>query len=881
MAARDYNNLKDHFLEGILMKTVMKFLSLLLCFELIMAPMIGSVVMPLQAQAQEKSCPAGQQYNSSVNRCLTKDTVIQANSNVDTCRNISDEGEKKNCYARNAKAIAEQDGGEDFSECMQISDENERKKCMRKQAGGASAGNIAGSAAKVALPLLFMVKALSDGKKFSQCKPASLMLLYAGGAALLVGEVVSFIQHGKNLRKMEEARKNLNVKENADNTDDNKVIASEAQSQAFELLAKNEDSIAQVTKTKKITYGIATGLFAAGAIMGTIETIQYNLARSTIATGGVGNAAAVVKAQETVLRLTCQEFKPSADGKKNIESAQTEVKNANDAAAKANKTAAADGKTADANSGGGNEKGGGIGIDSIISIVTMGAPLAMTLFQKKPEAAPAPSADPNSNLPGTEENQAQACGEGQAWSASKKQCIQVSAIDINEILNLKYKKKAAQNVKGAKSYAEMMQLLAEAENMDFESFSRPSYYDEELITESLKDVPFYVATAEYVSDVLIGKAHAEPSEAKVPASKAGGVAKVEGAKQTVKGIMDKAVYSPAGRLITNGLMGTWMGFMTAHMSKQQKLSESRAELLRKMKTDFDTQGGITNCSSADRSDPGKPSCYCFTSDNKPNPATMENKVCNMKLAGLKNELKSTTASTKVCVNQNMTADPACGCKRNNSCMKVSSFKMNGINPGTFKMMSAATSPANGLFNGNVAAGDMDAGSIGTNAARLKEVADKMATKVKDAKKNSDNLSNALMAASAGIPASGPGYSSGAGSLPSSPSAAAAALDKELKDTKGDAEITTAGSKNAGGPGFDVPADEEPEFGLSESAAADQEIEIAEVMGQELDMGNSDISTSSSTNIFEVLSNRYKRSGVKRLQGDDTKVDAAAATDIAE
>ena len=99
------------------MKTVMKFLSLLLCFELIMAPMVGSVVMPLQALAQEKTCPAGQQYNSSVNRCLTKDTVTNANNEVDSCRSISDEGQRKQCYENNAKTITAQGREEELARC--------------------------------------------------------------------------------------------------------------------------------------------------------------------------------------------------------------------------------------------------------------------------------------------------------------------------------------------------------------------------------------------------------------------------------------------------------------------------------------------------------------------------------------------------------------------------------------------------------------------------------------------------------------------------------------------------------------------------------------------------------------------------------------------
>ena len=66
-------------------------------------------------------------------------------------------------------------------------------------------------------------------------------------------------------------------------------------------------------------------------------------------------------------------------------------------------------------------------------------------------------------------------------------------------------------------------------------------------------------------------------------------------------------------------------------------------------------------------------------------------------------------------------------------------------------------------------------------------------------------------------------------------------------------------------------------------ASGEDIEVAEVMGKEIDTGDSDVNTSSHTNIFEVLSNRYQRSGMRRLfEGNSTApVDAPSKTELAD
>jgi hypothetical protein len=53
------------------------------------------------------------------------------------------------------------------------------------------------------------------------------------------------------------------------------------------------------------------------------------------------------------------------------------------------------------------------------------------------------------------------------------------------------------------------------------------------------------------------------------------------------------------------------------------------------------------------------------------------------------------------------------------------------------------------------------------------------------------------------------------------------------------------------------------------------------MNKELDMDQADINKGSDTNLFEVLSNRYQRSGMRRLFDVEgkTEADKPAKTDI--
>lgn len=67
----------------------------------------------------------------------------------------------------------------------------------------------------------------------------------------------------------------------------------------------------------------------------------------------------------------------------------------------------------------------------------------------------------------------------------------------------------------------------------------------------------------------------------------------------------------------------------------------------------------------------------------------------------------------------------------------------------------------------------------------------------------------------------------------------------------------------------------PDFGMSDDQAAQQDSQVADVMRKNLDYGGTDINNTPKANIFEVLTNRYQRSGMKRLFDENNSVPSEA------
>ena len=842
---------------------------------MILGPVQGSLFLPSIAHA----CPAGQ-VMASTGRCQVTTETLNDNNAATNCNG------DQTCLENNAKAKSEVTGESPFS-----NDEGEA--IWGKNGSGSVA-----SAVAIGIPLLIVGSVLlthSKRKKAgsdNRCRPASLLLMYAAAAALAVGEIYGFFHHKAKLDEIQAKWDKDVVKKETTSVDKKKTNATEAQSQAFEYLAQNEDQVANTAKTKKGFYIAATSLFAAGAIAATVEQVQLGIAKSKLKAmlPGVSPAAPDLatreQARQKIARLTC-----STD---------------DDLKGKNFKTSY-------------DEEG------NVISEAPKQPVLIEPKPEPDPELLAPAVTGPINN--GVEINLPEGSGGSNwQWTPQNPQNpqnpqrfespIKGSATDPHFAKYLpereieKMKQVAAYNISTAKDAEQLLQLVNELNAIELENYTKITYLEEDQ-AKDLKKVPLISEVTKHLSEAFMSSAYAEETacsatdaaaaaEADAAAEAAepekedtlgkvigiagtalplvlglksimGGV-KSQGGVPLAEGVMDskvqqsggwimKAIGKPYTRIAINGVLGIWMGFMAAHMQKVKEDSEARAIKLREMKEEFVSANGLLSCKEEDRKNSCKPICYCYTPDNKRNPDRAKDKVCANTYANMKYEPFGNEQNDRICLDQGSRIDPTCACRAKKSCMKITSrLNMSGFKPGTFKMISAGSGPAQDLFNGNVGAGNIS-DSAGINAAKIRNAASDLLKKTDPKAAKASNKFAAELAK--GLLAIGSGMSMGGGNrsaLPSSPSSAAAALDKELKDHKKEKASATS-NPGVVGAGFSGD-EEEPDVTMAEDGGDD--IEIAEVMGKEMDLGDSDVNKGSHTNIFEVLSNRYQRSGMRRL-----------------
>jgi hypothetical protein len=363
----------------------------------------------------------------------------------------------------------------------------------------------------------------------------------------------------------------------------------------------------------------------------------------------------------------------------------------------------------------------------------------------------------------------------------------------------------------------------------------------------------------------------------------------------MEGTSSSAISSEVGKFLTQpwtraafgGLLAGWSLIMFNHAGSQAEASKNRAAKLREMKDEFKSaSGAIDVCAPADRSDPAKPTCYCYTTEGQRNTNRTNSDVCQKLFTGKTiasgNYFGTTPDSYKGCIDSSRNFDEACSCKQTNSCMKATQGTLSGLSAGTFSMLSSGLTPVTQVSNGTLDSAKVDAASLTSNALGIMNATKKLEAKAGTdfiAKKNKAGLEIAKAAnnGGAGIPANSLLGSNSSSGMPSSAGEAALMLEKEIKT----ADPVTVISSGAGTGAQASPAGETLEFGLSGDQKAVQETQIAEVMKQNLDYGGNDITQGSKTNIFEVLSNRYKRSGMRRLfdEKGTTPQEKAATTDI--
>lgn len=888
-----------------------------ICFELLVAPIKPelAVVTVLRANADASTCGPGTSWSDAANRCLVNASTAQTQRDLEACAKLSTPEEQKACYEKNANKGA---GGEGLT--------SGDIQAMYK---GNSFGLNVAKTAVYALPLMLfgymMVKKKMFGSK--KCLPPSTIAMMVASVTMLGGEVYGFIKHKSNLKKLDEAREKLFTPKTTDNLDQKKVDATQMQSEAFQLLSDEQKSIEDLAKTKKIFYGVAASAFAAAAGIAAYEMFAIKAAKKALITAVATESArlAGMTTSNPQYATTIANIKTSF--------ASINAKDAAKLALEAQQITAIKTHlgTDEVQTNNQNAEGTSslmIDLDKLNAQSITDAPaVAKAASNYKNllvkfecwEREPA-SKDPiitsdfsnpaKKNIPliQTQINNirnADSIDDVLTLSQELESMFngQVSS-NLDNKMNLDIPRTSEADKLFGKMFANITaDHFVEKYSIPLTSDSKENSFESKILAKLQSEFGISSAHAKgggallailptagmllMSSNLLKGKDKSSPNNTSNGNNTATGEQSKSGAdNSTVKQTdnkFQKFIQTPKFRIAFGGVLGVLTGFMTKEMADQQKIAKARKETLLKLKGDFENTQGMKICTPAERNDQSQPGCYCYTAEGSRNPARGNSAVCqNMwNSIALNNNsyLASSDSGPKVCITQSNQVDQSCSCRTSNTCLKASGFNISGISIGSLSTLGSGLAPINTVASGNGA--ELNADGLLNNAFKLREATNKI-LKDKDMKNE-----NAIVTAAEKNLGNFIGANTGTIGSPSTERAMPTSLANfdakaALEDLKEEVESSNNQASTPGaGIGFDTGSSEPTlEFGLTEEEAAVQEQQVAEVLQQDMDLGSNDIS-GSSTNLFEVLSHRYQRSGMRRLFDTEgkTEADKPAETDI--
>ncbi|MFL5809995.1 MAG: hypothetical protein ACJ749_10775, partial [Flavisolibacter sp.] len=649
-------------------------------------------------------------------------------------------------------------------------------------------------AAAVALPLIIAAKSLMGSTK---CLSVSKIAMAAGGVALFVGDMMSNKKHKSCLKKIQddwEKKKAATAETTSSGV--SKVSNAQAQSEAFEMLAKKEDCMKSASKMKAGFYAAATAAFATTAVLSTMEIINLHTKKALVAStaGTPANAAAVADYTRYEAQVTCQ-APPKEEAPVNNAPVDTPIDNT---------------------------------------------------------VTPAPSPVTQPPTP--------------------------SILDQTEVETTHYKpmeitKEYFANLKLMNSSQDVASFMVYYNSLNgnaFDNYSSPSIDDYDSLNETFKGIN---TDQSFLSSL------------KMVVSKA---------LKELNPIQDAHAFSvgsfltrPEPRAVVSGILTAWSAIMFMHANKQAKVSANRAEFLRKMKQDFNDANGAISCTAEERSMSANANCYCYTEDGQRNSSRTNSSVCqqlwtgqSLAQAGTYNGLDF--SGQRVCISSSGAPDENCACAINRSCLNAIPGATGNLGLGAISVASQGLKPLNDLSNGQIGAGSINGAAALSAAAKLLDQKNKLASKAglnsATQAKLAKQVEDGIMMAGAGAAAPSSLGSSSQFPMNMTPAQAAQALDKEFggrtfESIKGSPAVAQPGNSHPGSePGFSL--------GNPEAVAPTTDQQVAEVMGQDFNYGQNDI-TKSDSNLFQILSNRYQRSGMRRLFDDKqtTAADPANKKDI--
>jgi len=233
-----------------------------------------------------------------------------------------------------------------------------------------------------------------------------------------------------------------------------------------------------------------------------------------------------------------------------------------------------------------------------------------------------------------------------------------------------------------------------------------------------------------------------------------------------------------------------------------------------------------------------------------------------------------TVGCGVQINNEISLDKECKCKQNNSCFNTD---LKALNP-KFKIANNVLSAANQGFD-LLESGDFQPAKLSSFSTDASAFASKTLKELKrkplksnlnpEQQKAASDLAKVLPADIAAALATAPNGNSPVGlGMGGSPKANLDKLPQDLKKKVAEAikaDYNTKGSSTTNPTGEDQPQFQMPTFGQKAADSGTEVVKFAEKA-----FNNADVNNTPETPIFDIISNRYRRSGWNKVESVEMK-----------
>ena len=348
--------------------------------------------------------------------------------------------------------------------------------------------------------------------------------------------------------------------------------------------------------------------------------------------------------------------------------------------------------------------------------------------------------------------------------------------------------------------------------------------------------------------------------------------------------------SSAGVATMSGLSAVMSGILYKGAEKQEQEAEENVKKIERIIAEFN-DSFIFFCPKG-RDDLTDANCYCYNDDGKKNPNRTKSQICQTLWSKNSYKLLSKADSyaggngrseAAGCMTRSGQFDERCNCRKfvdsrgNNSCFKASTITLPNNEFGTSMMsktgLQDAMKLATNSANGNPNFGGMNSGMLAMKAIDTNVLHNNMASKLMTngaAKEGFSKIdeSNVLQLAKGAIGEKAFKHALNAYKPSTSLLASNATVDSGLKAKIAEANKKLAGAAISGGNGLQGRGETKKDVSVSVSVdgagGASQIQNLGDGADQKTYKIKNDINKDKGASLFEIISNRYINSGLRRL-----------------